>query len=81
MIVLMTLIIAPGWLHDAWLHSLYLLRVFVLVLNVWGEELLPLLSIRLLSIIDSHHFTVVCIHLAARMFARDRKVFRSRLKG
>ena len=81
MIVLMTLIIAPGWLHDAWLHSLYLLRIFVLVLNVWGEELLPLLSIRLLSIIDANHFTVVCIHLAARMFARDRKVFRSRLKG
>ena len=81
MILLMTLIIATGWLYVAWLHNLYLLRVFVLILNVWGEELLPLLSIWLLSIIDSHHFTVVSIHLAARMFAGDRKVFRSRLKG
>lgn len=81
MYLLSFVICASWWLYEAWLHDLYLLCVFALVVNVLGEELLPLLSIWLLSIIDSNHFAVVSIQLASRMFAGDRMMFRSLLNS
>ena len=50
------------WLNKACsFHNLYLLRVFRLIVNVLGEQLLPLLSIRLLSVVDSNHFEIAVV--------------------